>query len=68
MSNSSYCRFENTRADLRACAEHLHDNLSDDEDYERERLIKLCQNILTDWAAHGEQRKIAAALTADDND
>lgn len=49
MSNMSYCRFENTLKDLRDCDEHLFDNdLSEEEEKARERLIQLCKKIAED--------------------
>ena len=47
MSNMSYCRFENTNADLEDCYEHLHDDkdLSSSEAYARDQLITLCHRI-----------------------
>jgi hypothetical protein len=46
MSNMSYCRFHNTLQDLRDCNEHLFDDdLSEEEEKERERLIRLCREI-----------------------
>lgn len=48
MSNMSYCRFENTLADLRDCAENIHDvdDLSHDELRARKQLIALCRQIV----------------------
>lgn len=48
MHNMSYCRFENTLADLRECVEHLHDDLSERESLYREELIELCKEIALD--------------------
>ena len=49
MSNMSYCRFANTLRDLRDCNEHLWDNdLSEDEEKARKRLIELCREIAED--------------------
>ena len=46
MSNMSYCRFENTLADLEDCYDHLYDDdLSPEEEKARERLIEICQEI-----------------------
>ena len=53
MSNMAYCRFENTLSDLRDCEEHMDDNdLSEDEERARKRLIKMCSRIAADY---GEQ-------------
>ncbi len=46
--NMGYCRFENTLADLRACLEHIDDDLGPDEADARKRLIKLCCDIAVD--------------------
>lgn len=49
MSNMSYCRFQNTAADLEDCAEAdgMHDpaDLSAEEKRARLRLIDLCKEI-----------------------
>lgn len=45
MANMPYCRFENTLDDLRDCAEHLHDQLSESEAATRRALIALCRDI-----------------------
>lgn len=46
MSNMGYCRFSNTLADLRNCQDHLYDDdLSDEEERARRRLIDLCKEI-----------------------
>ncbi len=45
MSNMGYCRFQNTVADLRDCFDHLHDELSPDEERARQRLVDLCKRI-----------------------
>ena len=49
MSNMSYCRFQNTVSDLRDCSENMDDQLSDDEEKARIRLIKLCVDIADDY-------------------
>lgn len=47
MSNMSYCRFENTASDLRDCADHIHNKLSNAHEIEaKKRLIKTCIEIL----------------------
>ena len=48
MSNMAYCRFRNTLEDLRDCAEHLEDELPDEESAARDRLIKICAEIAAD--------------------
>lgn len=46
MSNSSYCRFENTYSALRDCNDNIDNaNLSEDEIKYRKRLISLCKYI-----------------------
>ena len=46
MGNMSYCRFQNTLADLRDCREHINDsNLSEDESKARQKLVRLCKDI-----------------------
>jgi hypothetical protein len=50
MANMSYVRFENTLSDLRDCAEHMDDDVSDTtEERAREKLIRLCQRIANDY-------------------
>ena len=47
MSNMSYVRFENTCKDLQDCYDHLYDEeLSETEERYRQRLIKLCRDIV----------------------
>ena len=46
MSNMSYCRFQNTLADLEDCYEHLADDMGEDEDEARRNLIKVCKEIV----------------------
>jgi len=43
----SYCRFQNTLADLEDCYENISDDdLSEEEDKARERLIEICEKII----------------------
>jgi hypothetical protein len=56
MSNMSYCRFQNTLADLRDCEEALNErgnlddlDLSEGELKAARRLIALCGRIWGDW-------------------
>jgi hypothetical protein len=49
MANMSYCRFRNTLDDLRDCHEHMDDELSESEQKDRKRLIKLCCEIAGDY-------------------
>ena len=51
MANMSYCRFTNTRQDLRDCQDHIDDDdLSPEERKERKKLIKLCIEIANDYS------------------
>jgi len=49
MGNMGYCRFQNTLGDLRACYEHLDDDLSEEEQEAKEKLLKLCKDIAIDY-------------------
>jgi hypothetical protein len=52
MSNMSYCRFQNTLADLRDCEEALGEDqlrLSDEEKRAAVKLIKTCKRIADDY-------------------
>lgn len=49
MANMSHCRFTNTLDDLRDCMEHWDDDLSEEESWSRERLLKLCSRIAADY-------------------
>ena len=47
MANMSYCRFQNTLADLIDCQEHLFEELSSEEEEKaRAELIQVCQEIV----------------------
>ena len=46
MSNMGYCRFWNTALDLADCLNHLADHLTGDEAEARERLVRLCNEIV----------------------
>lgn len=48
MPNMSYCRFRNTRTDLLECQNHWNDVLLRQEESEKEALINLMIEILTD--------------------
>jgi hypothetical protein len=48
MSNMSYCRFQNTSTDFDDCVEYIHDNLSDDENRARRRLVEQAINMLNE--------------------
>jgi hypothetical protein len=53
MGNMSYCRFQNTLADLEDCydawEEKAEKDLSLEEQRARKRLIKVCENIAADY-------------------
>jgi hypothetical protein len=52
MSNMSYCRFQNTYRDLLDCEDSMNDSdLSPEEARAREKLLKLCQQIVREYAA-----------------
>lgn len=59
MANMSYCRFENTLADLQDCLDAMVDgedeNLSASEQKAKERLIKLCVDIAYDFGNVGDE-------------
>jgi len=53
MANMSYCRFQNTLADLRDCERAMNEedveNLSDAEQKARNKLIRLCIGIAKEY-------------------
>jgi len=50
MSNMSYCRFQNTLSDLQDCYDNMDNNdLSEDEEHARRRLIQICKYIANDY-------------------
>ena len=50
MANMDYCRFRNTISDLRDCYDHMDDtDLSPEEDKARKRLLRLCNQITSDY-------------------
>jgi len=49
MGNMSYCRFQNTLSDLLDCYENMEDDLSWEEKRARDRLLKLCTQIVEDY-------------------
>jgi hypothetical protein len=60
MSNMSYCRFENTVADLEDCFDHMDENMDDKSDLEQragKKLIDLCCDIALDYSSE-VQREI----------
>ena len=51
MSNMSYCRFQNTLSDLRDCYSNWdNDDLSNEEERARSRILSLCEDIVSDWS------------------
>jgi hypothetical protein len=61
MANMSYCRFQNTLADLRDCQEAMENEsdkkLSAEEARARKRLIKRCVQIAEDFGHEVEGGK-----------
>lgn len=50
MANMSYCRFQNTLADLQDCYDHFgDDDLSEEEEAAALELLTLCQDIVADF-------------------
>lgn len=49
MSNMSYCRFRNTLNDLRECSDNFDEAESEEEQKARERLLKLCRKMVSDY-------------------
>jgi len=49
MANMGYCRFENTYRDLLDCYRNINNDLSKNEHYYRELMLKVCQNILNEY-------------------
>ena len=49
MANMSYCRFENTYRDLQDCYHNVNKSLSKDEAHYREKLLRLCEDILSEY-------------------
>lgn len=56
MANMSYCRFQNTELDLRACNNAMDDaynladmDLSNDEYKAMVRLVSLCQDVVDNF-------------------
>lgn len=54
MPNMGYVRFQNTAPDLEDCAEHIHDDLSEDEERARKRLIRACREIVAEVGAEDD--------------
>jgi hypothetical protein len=54
MTNMSYCRFQNTAADLRDCSDAMDEQPSSyEERLSRWRLIRLCVRIAEDYGDEG---------------
>lgn len=66
MANMSYCRFNNTLADLFDCENALEDFLDNDENVisseeerrKAKRLIQLCHEIADRWEPEDIDRKV----------
>ena len=55
MGNMSYCRFENTYADLKDCYETMSDEPSSESEKKyRARMIKLCVDIAADFGSEAD--------------
>ena len=56
MGNMSYCRFQNTLGDLRDCYDNIDDDdLSEDEEKAKKRLISVCCDIAADHSDELEE-------------
>jgi len=49
MPNMSYCKFENTYKDLLQCYHDIETANNESEKLYRERLLSLCQEILSEY-------------------
>jgi len=49
MGNMSYCQFQNTLSDLHDCYDAMEDDLSEDEQKARLKLIQMCRDIGDDF-------------------
>lgn len=49
MGNMSYCRFQNTVIDLQDCYDHSDEELSKEEQRAKDRLIRICKQIASDF-------------------
>lgn len=59
MSNMSYCRFQNTNADLKDCYDNMDDDdLSFEERMARWRIIQLCVQIAQDYSWEQKPKKV----------
>lgn len=61
MPSMSYCRFQNTLQDLRACDRDLQDKdlseLSEDERAAAIKLIRVCKSIVDAYPEYAEPRR-----------
>lgn len=55
MPNMSYCRMQNTLSDLRDCYENWDDVNSTSEESARAGILKLAQNIVSDYGDSAEE-------------
>lgn len=46
----SYCMFRNTLGDLKDCRDYMDDDLSEEEEEARNRMIEICIKIANDYA------------------
>jgi len=49
MGNMAYARFTNTLKDLQDCYENMEDNLVEEEEESRLKLISLCKKIVKNY-------------------
>lgn len=55
MANMSHCRFTNTASDLKDCYDHMDDDdMSEEEQRARRKLIRICDLIATDYGEEGK--------------
>jgi len=58
MANMSYCRFRNTRTDLRDCLDALTDDgidsLSPEELHAAKQMYILCKDFIAEWEDQNE--------------
>lgn len=65
MSNMSYCRFENTSADLKDCYDNMDaEGMSYAERLARWRLIRTCMKIVADYEDEGSDESRPVRETA----
>lgn len=54
MGNMSYCRFRNTVSDLQDCYDNWNEELSEEEEKAKQRLIRICKDIADDEGIHDD--------------